>query len=223
MRGVSLHLHHLFQPATGCWKVPTTTSPHAGQQGRADPLSVPIQTLHWHSCPHMGGQVASPWDGHSSWNTRGGFILVSSTEQGKQAGLGKGTEGFGAASSSWSSEWLMICVQGRTNPPLQRGANTACCARRRLCCSYLRQQPLSVVVRAGLCVRGVSIHCTKHSRTSSLCCRAAATSALPSVREGELGRSSLLGEGCRNQLREGLHRPKVHKISLKAMQGCWAA
>lgn len=90
------------------------------------------------------------------------------------AWLGEGTDGFGAASSSWSREWLMICAQGRTNPHLQRDANTACCARRRLCCSYLRQQPLSAGVRAGLCVQGVSTLYTKHSRSSSLCCRAAA-------------------------------------------------
>lgn len=62
--------------------------------------------------------MAPPWHGHSSWNMRGGFILVPSMEQGKQEWLGRGTEGFGAASSSWSSEWLMICARGRTNPPL---------------------------------------------------------------------------------------------------------
>lgn len=150
--------------------MPTTTSPHAGQRGRAG-LTSPSRHFAGSRVLTCGGQAASPWDGHSSRSVKGG--LHPRAQHGAvKAQLGKGTEGFGAASSSWSSEWLMICAQGRTNPPLQGEANSACCARRRLCRSYLRQQPLSVCVGAGLRVQGVSIRHTKHSRSSSLCCRA---------------------------------------------------
>lgn len=134
----------------------------------------------------MSSQVASPWDGHSSWSMRGGLHPRA------QHRAGKGTEGSGAASSSWSSEWLMICAEGRTNPALQRDANPACCARRG-CAAVISGSSRSPLVD---CAFKVSPSTTQSTAEPAACAAELqlhiATRALPSVPEGQLGRSPLL-------------------------------
>lgn len=109
--------------------------------------------------------------------------------------------------------------EGQT--PLFRGMQTVPAVPGEGCAAVISGSSRSPFVSGLDCAFRVSPFATQSTAEAAACAAELhiATSALPPVRQGGLGRSSLLGKGCRNQLREGLPTPKVHDLLFKSHVG----